>query len=318
MKFFAAIFIALMTVTATPALAQRSIGPMPDDAPATPTITTPTTPGVMPSFLTADGDLNPLEILAGAGAALPGANQNGGTGEPRSGLSTAVNILVVLTVVTLAPSIMLMCTCFMRILIVLGLLKQALGTSTVPPPQVITGLSLFMTLIVMTPTLDRINAEAVTPYREGKVTSYDELWTKARQPVRDFMFDQIEATGNWGSVYTILEYRGKDVSSPENLTRADVDMVTLVPAFMLSELKTAFLMGFKVYLPFLVIDMVVSTMLISMSMMMLPPVLVSLPFKLLLFVLVDGWALVVGGLLRSFVTRGGTDLAMLGPPLWIT
>jgi flagellar biosynthetic protein FliP len=122
--------------------------------------------------------------------------------------------------------------------------------------------------------------------------------------VRDFMFDQIEATGNWSSLYMILEHRGVDASRPENLTRADVDMVSLVPAFMLSELKTAFLMGFRVYLPFLVIDMVISTMLISMSMMMLPPVLISLPFKLLLFVLVDGWALVVGSLLHSFVQPG--------------
>ncbi|GJQ28165.1 MAG: hypothetical protein HBSAPP03_00490 [Phycisphaerae bacterium] len=312
-----ATLVALLLSTA-PAWGQRTLGPTPEE----PSERTPAPPSsiVAPRTLldVSRDDLNPLEVLAAAGDALPAGGSRPDSGERRSGLSTAVNILVVLTVVTLAPSIMLMCTCFMRILIVLGLLKQALGTATVPPPQVITGLSLFMTLLVMTPTLDRINAEAITPYREGQVASYDELWTKARQPVRDFMFDQIEATGNWSSVYTILEYRGKDVSAPETLTRADVDMVTLVPAFMLSELKTAFLMGFKVYLPFLVIDMVVSTMLISMSMMMLPPVLISLPFKLLLFVLVDGWSLVVGGLLHSFAVRVPPDLAMLGPPLWAT
>jgi flagellar biosynthesis protein FliQ len=118
------------------------------------------------------------------------------------------------------------------------------------------------------------------------------------------MFDQIEATGNWSSVYMLLEYRGVDTSVPGELTRADVDMTVLVPAYMLSELKVGFLMGFRVYLPFLVIDMVIASILISMSMMMLPPVLISLPFKLLLFVLVDGWTLVVGSLLESFVQDG--------------
>ena len=200
--------------------------------------------------------MNPLEMLESAGRSLPGGSRalsGAGPGESKGGLSTAVNILVVLTVVTLAPSIMLMTTCFMRILIVLGLLKQAMGAQSVPPPQVITALSLFMTLLVMSPTLDRINEEAVVPYRAGEVSDYDTLWTLAKQPVRDFMFDQIDATGNWSSLYMVLEYRGFDTSEPENLTRADVDMVTLIPAYMLSELKVAFLMGFRVYLPFLVI-----------------------------------------------------------------
>jgi flagellar biosynthetic protein FliP len=253
--------------------------------------------------------LNPLEVLDVAGSTLPASQ--GRNGSQRSGLSTAVNILVVLTIVSLAPSIMLMCTSFVRILVVLGLLRQAMGTQSIPPPQVITALAMFMTLLVMTPTLDRINKEAIVPYRQGQVQSYDELWEKGSQPVRDFMFAQIDATGNWSSVYMLLEYRGVDVSDPSKLTRADVDMVTLVPAYMLSELKTAFLMGFRIYLPFLVIDMVISTMLISMSMMMLPPVLISLPFKLLLFVLVDGWALVVGGLMHSFAQPGATETAML-------
>lgn len=296
------------------AQAQRVIGPLPDDGPAR--TTSPLAPAVTsPALLQlAPGqDLNPLEILAGAASALPDNQRDGtSTTEKRGGLSTALNILVVLTVVSLAPSIILMCTCFVRILVVLGLLKQAMGTASVPPPQVLTALSMFMTLLVMSPTLKRINDEAIVPYRAGEVASYDELWAKSKAPVRDFMFDQIEATGNWGSVYTVLDYRGVDVSRPEVLTRADVDMVTLVPAFMLSELKTAFLMGFKVYLPFLVIDMVVSTMLISMSMMMLPPVLISLPFKLLLFVLVDGWALVVGGLMRSFVTHPAAAIIASG------
>jgi flagellar biosynthesis protein FliP len=261
--------------------------------------------------------INPLEVLDGAGALLAGrmgvpasgafesgARGGGGGGEGTQsrggGLSPAINIMLILTVVSLAPSIMLMTTCFLRIMIVIGMLKQALGTPTIPPPQVITALSLFMTLLVMAPTVDRIHAEAVVPYQQGQIGDYDELWERSKQPVRDFMFNQIEATGNWSSLYMVLEYRGVDVSRPELLTRADVDMVALVPAYMLSELKTAFLMGFRVYLPFLVIDMVISSVLISMSMMMLPPVLISLPFKLLLFVLVDGWTLVVGSLMHSF------------------
>ncbi|CAG0999707.1 Flagellar biosynthetic protein FliP [Phycisphaerales bacterium] len=314
MTKFAWILLLIPLAFAPAAMAQRTIGPSPDDAPAAPTA------APVPSLpeLSVDS-LNPLEVLAGAAEAIPGRTAAGQSGAERSGLSVAVNILVVLTVVSLAPSIMLMCTCFMRILVVLGLLKQAMGTASVPPPQVLTALSLFMTLLVMSPTLDRVNKEAIAPYRAGEISSYDDLWDKAKQPVRDFMFDQIEATGNWSSVYSVLDYRGVDVREPEKLTRADVDMISLVPAFMLSELKAAFLMGFKVYLPFLVIDMVVSTMLISMSMMMLPPVLISLPFKLLLFVLVDGWALVVGGLMRSFVTHPATvETAMNDLARWVT
>lgn len=255
----------------------------------------------------ASDPMNPAAILAGAARAIPSGSPGGG-GAPgdqagAGGMSTVLNIVVLLTVITLVPSIMLMTTCFVRIVVVLGLLKQALGTTTLPPPQVVIGLALFMTLLVMTPTIERINNEAIAPYRAGVIRDYDTLWERTRTPVRDFMFDQIEATGNWSGVYMVLNYRGIDTSRPEKLTRADVDMVSLIPAYMLSELKVAFLMGFRVYLPFLVIDMVIASLLISMSMMMLPPVLISLPFKLLLFVLVDGWQLVVGSLMRSFVTH---------------
>ncbi|PHQ80122.1 MAG: flagellar biosynthetic protein FliP [Phycisphaera sp.] len=250
---------------------------------------------------------NPMSILANAGMMLPGQGQGevseGGPADG-GGLSAAINIMILLSVITLVPSILLMTTSFVRILVVLGLLRQAIGTQSLPPPQVITGLAMFMTLLVMAPTFDRIYDEALDPYQRGEIRDYDTLWNKAKQPMRDFMFDQIEATGNWSSLYMILNYRGIDTSDPGSLTRADVDMVALVPAYMLSELKAAFLMGFRIYLPFLVIDMVIASMLISMSMMMLPPVLISLPFKLLLFVLVDGWQLVVGGLLMSFAREG--------------
>jgi len=262
------------------------------------------------------GGPNPLGVLAQAaqaasrmraGAADPVGETPSSEGEPTTGLSAAINIMLVLTVVTLAPSIVLMTTSFVRVLVVLGLLKQAMGTQTIPPSQVTTALALFMTMLIMGPTVDRVWTGAVVPYQQGEIQSYDELWTRARAPVREFMFDQIEATGNWSSLYMVLEYRGVDVSEPESLTRGDVDMVALIPAFMISELKVAFVMGFRVYLPFLVIDMVIASMLISMSMMMLPPVLISLPFKLLLFVLVDGWTLVVGSLLDSFVQPGELD-----------
>lgn len=251
------------------------------------------------------GSLNPLEIMASAGDALGGAYTNAageGTKDadrPR-GLSPVLNIMLLLTVIALAPSIVLMGTCFIRILVVLGLLRQAMGTGSLPPPQVTVSLSLMATMVVMAPTVDRVYKEAVVPFRAGEITDYRTLWDKAKQPMRDFMFAQIEATGNWSSLYMVMSHRGIDVSDPSRLTRADVDMVSLVPAFMLSELRAAFMMGFRLYLPFLVIDMVIATMLISMSMMMLPPVLVTLPFKLLLFVLVDGWALVVGSLMGSF------------------
>jgi flagellar biosynthetic protein FliP len=304
----------VIAATALAAPASAQVGPpVSDDSPSTVSPARDPVAPVLPTLgaftgATPASDINPLKMLDAAGNALPGAvpgNAGAPQAEPKSGLSVAVNILVVLTVISLAPSIMLMTTCFVRILIVLGLLRQAMGTQSVPPPQVTTALALFMTLLVMAPTLDRINHEAIEPYRSGQIGDYDELWNKAKAPMRDFMFNQIEATGNWSSLYMILEYRGIDTSAPEKLTRADVDMVSLVPSYMLSELKTAFLMGFRVYLPFLVIDMVISTMLIAMSMMMLPPVLISLPFKLLLFVLVDGWTLIVGGLMHSFA-QGGT------------
>ncbi len=258
---------------------------------------------------------NPLQALDDAGSLLTGASDLGAglrpradagpTGEPDGpGLSVAINIMLLLTVISLVPSVMLMTTGFVRIMVVLALLRQAMGTQSLPPAQVITGLALFMTALVMKPTIDRVWADAVVPYQNGEIRSVETLWERGVEPVRDFMFDQIEATGNWSSLYMVLNYQGVDTSEPQNLTREDVSTTTLIPAYMLSELKTAFVMGFRVYLPFLVIDMVIASLLISMSMMMLPPVLISLPFKLMLFVLVDGWTLIVGSLLDSFVVEG--------------
>jgi flagellar biosynthesis protein FliP len=266
-------------------------------------------PGRLPNNM---NQFNPLDILNDAGMLVQGANNLGSGLNPSSsssegsegGISVAINIMLLMTVIALVPSIMLMTTSFVRIMVVLALLRQAMGTQSLPPAQVVTGLALFMTALVMKPTIDRIWDDAVIPYQNGEIREMDVLWERASTPIRDYMFDQIEATNNWSSLYMILNYQGIDTSEPESITRSDITLTSLIPAYMLSELKVAFLMGFRVYLPFLVIDMVIASLLISMSMMMLPPVLISLPFKLMLFVMVDGWSLIVGSLLESFVQEG--------------
>jgi flagellar biosynthetic protein FliP len=246
---------------------------------------------------------NPISILQSASDALPQKNAQPSDQPPSAGLSTSLSIIVLLTVLSIAPALLVMTTSFTRIVVVLSLLRQAIGTQSLPPSQVIVGLALFMTLLVMAPTIDRIHTEALVPLQQGQIDQM-QAWSRAKQPLRDFMFNQIEHAGNWEDLYMILNYRKIDTSDPSKLTRADVDMLSLIPAFMLSELKVAFLMGFRLYLPFLIIDMVVASVLISMGMLMLPPVLISLPFKLLMFVLVDGWMLVAGNLLSSFAVTG--------------
>lgn len=237
-------------------------------------------------------DVNPLGI-PDVGGILPAAKD-------AQGVSASLKILVLLTVLSLAPSVLIMMTSFTRIMVVLALLRQAIGTQQLPPGQVLTGLSLVMTMLVMAPTWQRMKTQAVDPYLEGKM-GQTEAFDKGAAPLRDFMFDQIEAAGNQEHIYLFVEYaRGTPVPADKSLERDDVNLTELVPAFVLSELKTAFAMGFRIYLPFLVIDMVIASVLVSMGMMMLPPVLISLPFKLMLFVLADGWGLVVGSLLNSF------------------
>ncbi|MEM7681089.1 MAG: flagellar type III secretion system pore protein FliP [Planctomycetota bacterium] len=250
---------------------------------------------------------NPLSVLRGAARGLDKLGDEApNVADPEdTGLSGPLSIIMILTVLTLAPTILVLCTSFTRIVIVLALLRQALGTQSLPPTQVIVGLSLLLTMMVMAPTFERIHRDAILPLQDPNsgVTEM-QAWELAKRPLRDFMFAQIEATRSWDAVYMMLNYRGVDTSEPQNLERQDVDMLALVPAFVLSELKTAFLIGFQMYLPFLVIDMVIASVLISMGMLMLPPVLISLPFKLLLFVMVDGWNLVAGNLLNSFVQVG--------------
>ena len=205
--------------------------------------------------------------------------------------STALQILLVLTVLSMAPAILLMTTCFTRIVIVLGFVRQAMGTQNMPPTQIILGLSLFLSFFIMSPTFNRINTEALQPYLNEQLDQTAAL-EKALVPMRDFMFSQVKE-----DELTLLTEITLD-SEPTD--QKDVPTMTLIPAFMLSELKRAFQMGFMIYIPFLVIDMIVASILMSMGMMMLPPVIISMPFKLLLFVLVDGWSLVVGSLVKSF------------------
>ena len=224
------------------------------------------------------------------------------TAETREGLSTTLQIFIIMTVLMLAPSILVMTTSFTRILIVLGLVRQAIGTQQLPPAQILVGLSLFLTFLVMAPTYEKIHREALVPWmnNEPEMTQARAVEV-TKGHLRDFMFAQIERVGNEEDIFLFLEYQQwEQVPLDQEVTRADVDLVVLVPAFILSELKTAFVLGFRIYLPFLVIDMVIATVLISMGMLMLPPVLIALPFKLLLFVLADGWHLVVSSLLAGF------------------
>ena len=222
-----------------------------------------------------------------------------GQANDKESLSSTLQIVVMLTVLTVAPSILLMMTSFVRMLIVLVLLRQALGTQQLPPSQILVGLALFMTILVMAPTWQRIRTEAFDPYLNDEMTQLEAL-TVTGGHLREYMFRQIENAENEQDVYMMYEYAAqRDVSDDEVLKQDDVPMTALVPAFLLSELKTAFILGFRIYLPFLVIDMVIATVLVSMGMMMLPPVLISLPFKLLLFVLADGWHLIGGSLMAS-------------------
>jgi flagellar biosynthetic protein FliP len=217
------------------------------------------------------------------------------------GVSATLKILVLLTVLSIAPSILIMMTSFTRILVVLALLRQAIGTQQLPPGQVITGLSLIMTMLVMAPTWTQIKTQSVDPYLAGAI-GQAEAFDKGVAPLRGFMFRQIANAENEEYIYLFVEYARQEPLAPDQtLLPSEVQLSELVPAFVLSELKTAFVMGFRIYLPFLVIDMVIASILISMGMMMLPPVLISLPFKLMLFVLADGWGMVVASLLNSFV-----------------
>jgi flagellar biosynthetic protein FliP len=205
--------------------------------------------------------------------------------------SLSIQILVMMTLLTLVPAAILSTTAFVRIIIVLSILRQALGTAQTPPNQVLLGIALFLTFFVMSPVIDDIYEAAAKPYIDGQITP-QEAFERGVTPLREFMLDQTRESDL--KLFADIARR-TDIESP-----ADAPMSIIVPGFMVSELKTAFQIGFLVFIPFLVIDLVVSSVLMSMGMMMLSPMLVSLPFKIMLFVLVDGWALVLGTLAKSF------------------
>ncbi len=215
------------------------------------------------------------------------------------GLSSSLKTMLVLGVLSLAPAVLLMTTCFVRIVVVLGLLRQAIGAQQLPPAQVTTALSMFLTLLIMFPVWKQTYDDAVLPYTQKQIGP-DEAWQRGVQPIRRFMSAQIQRTGNSADVLMFYKYLPQQTSQPEDYD--DVPLPVLLPAFLLSELKTAFLIGFQIFLPFIILDLVIASVTTAMGMMMLPPALISLPFKLLLFVLVDGWRLIVEMLMQSFQT----------------
>ena len=212
------------------------------------------------------------------------------TDSPES-MIPAIKIVAILTILSVAPAILLMMTSFTRILVVLSFTRQALGTQTMPPNQVILGLSLFLTMFTMSPLWKVIDQNALTPYIEKKI-GQEQAITELMKPVRKFMVAETRKS-DLKMLYSLT-------NEPRPATPNDIPLSILMPSFMISELKTAFQMGFMVYLPFLIIDMVISSVLMAMGMMMLPPTVVSLPFKLVLFVLADGWSMIVNSLVRSF------------------
>ncbi|KMK96506.1 flagellar type III secretion system pore protein FliP [Rossellomorea marisflavi] len=206
-------------------------------------------------------------------------------------VSTSVKLLLLFTVLSLAPSILILMTCFTRIIIVLSFVRTSLATQQMPPNQVLIGLSLFLTFFIMAPTFQQVNEDALTPLFNEEI-NLEQAYDRASVPFKEFMSSHTRQK----DLELFLNYSGAE--EPESIK--DIPLTSLVPAFALSEIKTAFQIGFMIFIPFLVIDMVVASILMSMGMMMLPPVMISLPFKILLFVLVDGWYLVVKSLLQSF------------------
>lgn len=229
--------------------------------------------------------------VAAFAAGLPTITLGIGEATEPGEVSTALQALIVLTILSVAPAILLMTTGFTRIVIVLSFVRQAMGTQQAPSNQIVIGLALFLTFFVMAPVFERINDNAVQPYLAQQINQEQAL-QEALTPMRDFMFSQV------GEKDLQLLVDISQAPQPEN--QDDISMLTLIPAFMLSELKRAFQMGFLLFVPFLMIDMIVASILMAMGMMMLPPIIVSLPFKILLFVLVDGWTLVIGSLVQSF------------------
>jgi flagellar biosynthetic protein FliP len=216
-----------------------------------------------------------------------------GESEEPDDLAVTLKILFLITILSIAPTILIMLTSFTRMVVVFSFLRHAMGTQQMPPNQVIVSLALFLTFFVMTPVWKEINQSALQPFL-AKELSYEAALDRAGEPLKEFMLKQTREKD------LALLMKVAQTQKPQSI--ADVELLTLIPAFVMSELRMAFQIGFLVYVPFLILDMVVACVLLSMGMMMLPPIMISLPFKLLLFVLVDGWYLIVGSLIRSFGT----------------
>ncbi len=231
------------------------------------------------------------DLAHGQAIALPQVSLGFKNSENPQDVVNTIKIIMMMTVLTLAPAILIMMTSFTRIIVVLSFLRQAVGTQQMPPNQMLVGLAMFLTFFVMQPHFNELNEKALQPFLAGKMKQEQAL-EAGLVPLRRFMFSQTRDAD--------LELFVKLSKSERPKTRADVSTMVLIPAFIVSELKTAFQIGFIIYLPFLVIDMVVASVLMAMGMMMLPPVVVSLPFKIMLFVLVDGWELLVGSIVASF------------------
>ena len=228
-------------------------------------------------------------VLAQAqGINLPGMSVNFGQG---ADLVDTLQLLSIFTIITLAPAILVLCTCFTRIIVIMAFIRQAIGTQNMPPNQLLVGFSLFLTFFIMQPTAQRMYDHSISPYMEKKVTSVQAI-KGIESELRGFMSKQVRKT----DLQLFYDITGTTLPTTIN----DVPTHFLIPSFIISELKTAFQIGFLLYLPFLILDMVIASILMAMGMMMLPPVIVSFPFKLLLFVLVDGWHLVTGSVIRSF------------------
>ena len=272
-------FVALLSL-AMPSFAQSAPA-----APATTTTTAAPPAAAKPGI--GDAVDRALGQLGGPGAA---AATNGAGKEP---LSLSLQVLIIMGLLTILPGILLMMTSFTRIIIVLSILRQALGLQQTPPNQVLIGLSLFLSLFVMAPTINQMNTQAIQPYSAGQIGG-TEMIQRAGQPLHAFMIKQTRMKDL--KMFADMAHSGPYKSS------VDVPYTVLLPAFVTSELKTAFQIGFLIFLPFIVIDLVVATVLMSLGMMMMSPTIISMPFKLLLFVLVDGWAMMMGSLASSFAT----------------
>ena len=229
--------------------------------------------------------------FAEAAPIIPSVNVEVGTADNPDQVASTLQVIAVLTLATIAPSILLMTTSFVRIVVIISFLRNALATQNVPSNQVIVSLAVFLTFYIMAPYWSQANENGLQPYLSGQITQ-EEAITNVLEPMREFMFRQTRESD------LALFVNLSDAERPES--QEDVSTFTLIPAFMISELKTAFQIGFMLYVPFIVIDMIVATTLMSMGMMMLPPVMISLPFKILLFVMIDGWHLLIRSIIVSF------------------